>query len=94
MSVELSPPPAAAELSRTTAESLRLATAPSTGRFRPGVAADARVADGEVIGWITGGNGRADEVRSPAAGTVRAHLARPGQLVQHRRALLWIDAAA
>lgn len=79
------------ELAGTVAEHLAVVVAPSTGRFRP--AADlgtARIAAGELVGHITGGRGRADEVRSPVDAAHGDLLARPGQLVAKGAGLLWM----
>jgi biotin carboxyl carrier protein len=77
----------------TVAESLAVVVAPSTGRFRPETTLD-HVEKGHVIGHVTGGRERADEVRMPIAGQVRALLARPGQLVYAGQALAWLDRSA
>lgn len=77
-------------LAGTVAASLAIAVAPSTGRFRPLVHPGATVAAGDVIGHITGGRGRADEVRVPAAADVQALLARAGQLVTRGQGLAWL----
>ncbi len=75
----------------TVADRLAVAVAPSTGRFAPAVQAPARVEAGELIGHITGGGGRADEVRAPVAAEVRELLARPGQLVGLGQGLAWLE---
>lgn len=76
----------------TVAESLRLAASPSTGRFRAAVAPGDEVQAGDVLAFVTGSRDRADAVRSPADGVVRALLVRPGQLVATGRALVWVQA--
>jgi biotin carboxyl carrier protein len=84
-------PAGAPEFSGSVAAGVRLAVAPTTGRFRPAVQPGDTVEAGALLGWTTGGRGRADDVRAPSGGVVRALLVRSGQLVQARRALLWID---
>lgn len=74
----------------TVAETLALVVAPSTGRFRP-QRTDGYALAGELLGHITGGRGRCDDVIMPTNGNVRALLARPGQLVQAGRNLAWVD---
>lgn len=82
-----------AELAGTAAERLVLIVAPSNGRFRPRVSEGA-VSMGALVAHVTGGRGRADEVRCPADAVVRGLLARPGQLVSRGQALAWAKAAA
>lgn len=77
----------------TVAESLALVVAPSTGRFRP-QDLDGHGVAGQLIGHITGGRGRADEVRMPVDGRVRSFLVRPGQLVRAGQSLAWLDRSA
>lgn len=72
------------------AERLALAVAPTTGRFRPQVAAG-RLERGELLGHVTGGRGRADDVRMPVDGEVRSLLVRPGQLVRAGQGLAWLS---
>jgi biotin carboxyl carrier protein len=83
-------------LAATVAADLRLAVAPSTGRFQPrqGVDLRAGVERGVVLGYVTGGRGRADEVRSPVHGTVHGMLVRPGQLVTRGQQLIWLETSA
>lgn len=78
----------ASSLDGTPAALMSLVVAPSTGRFRPLVDAG-RVAAGTVIGLVTGGAGRADEVRIPVAAELRGLLATTGQLVRVGQALAW-----
>lgn len=92
--VEAPPAPAGEAFTGTVAEGLALAVAPSTGRFRPLADALGAVVAGQLLGHVTGGRCRADEVRCPAAGVVRRLLARPGQQVQRGQALLWLDGKA
>ncbi len=82
-----------AELAGTAAERLVLIVAPSNGRFRPKVS-DGAVPVGALVAHVTGGRGRADEVRCPADVVVHGLLARPGQLVQRGQALAWAKADA
>ena len=82
--------PVAPELAGTVAESLVLAVAPTTGRFRPAVDLGA-VIEGATVGVVTGGRGRSDEVTAPLDGTVHRLLARPGQLVRRGQPLAWIQ---
>ncbi len=81
-----------AALAGTVAERLLVVVAPSTGRFRPrdGVAS---VEAGELIGHVTGGKGRADEVRSPVRAVLYELLVRPGQLVSRGQGLIWLGRA-
>lgn len=76
-------------LSGTVADGLVLAVAPSTGRFRP-VVDTGTVEAGGLLGHVTGGRGRADEVRSPVRAVLRDLLVRPGQLVAAGQALVWM----
>lgn len=71
------------------AESLALVVAPTTGRFRP-QAGSGHLARGELIGHVTGGRGRADDVRMPIDGHLEALLVRPGQLVRAGQGLAWL----
>lgn len=77
-------------LSGSVAESLAVVVAPTTGRFRPVEGVD-QVEPGQVLGHVTGGRGRADEVRSPVRALVRRLLARPGQLVGTGQGLAWLQ---
>jgi biotin carboxyl carrier protein len=83
-------------LAATVAEALRLAVAPSTGRFRPagGIRPGTAIRAGDLLGHVTGGRGRADEVRSPVDGAVRGLLIRPGQLVAGGQQLVWLESAS
>src|SRR5687767_11012031 len=91
-------PDATSGLAGSVAESLALAVAPSTGRFRPvaelgdsaGTAGPA-VRSGQLLGHVTGGRGRADEVRSPWDARLCALLVRAGQLVSRGQGLVWLS---
>lgn len=83
-------PPHGGAFVGTVAECLALVVAPSTGRFRPDSRVE-RVLSGHLLGHVTGGRGRADEVRTPVSGRVRALLARPGQLVRAGQGLAWLE---
>lgn len=95
------PPPATERadgtLQGTVAEALVVVVAPSTGRFRPLAEItegdETAVDPGTLLGHVTGGRGRADEVRAPAAGAVRRLLARPGQVVRRGQPLAWLERA-
>jgi biotin carboxyl carrier protein len=80
-------------LTGSVGERLGLAVAPSTGRFRPAATAapDAEVDAGTLLGHVTGGRGRADEVRTAARGRIRSLLVRPGQLVGTGSPLVWLE---
>lgn len=78
----------------TVADRLAVAVAPSTGRFVPAVEAPASVRAGDVLGHITGGNGRADAVVAPIGAELREMLARPGQLVGLGQGLAWLERVA
>ncbi|MGI9016897.1 MAG: hypothetical protein ACR2HR_07315 [Euzebya sp.] len=78
----------------TVADRMSIAVAPSTGRFAPVVEAPAMVKPGDVIGHITGGNGRADEVYAPVGATLKELLARPGQLVALGQGLAYLERVA
>ncbi|MDP8969956.1 MAG: hypothetical protein M3N52_05585 [Actinomycetota bacterium] len=80
----------ASALAGTIAADLALVVAPSTGRFRPRPLAGPAVDAGELLGHVTGGRGRADEVRCPVDATVGDLLVRPGQLVAGGQGLLWL----
>jgi biotin carboxyl carrier protein len=80
-------------LASSVAADLVLVVAPATGRFRPQVA-DGTVAPGDLLGVVTGGGGRADEVRSPVPAAVGALLARAGQVVTRGQALVWLQRTA
>lgn len=77
-------------LAGSVAHSMGLVVAPSTGRFRP-LVDGGRVDAGTVIAVVTGGGGRADEVRMPAAAVLNGLLAREGQLVQPGQAVAWFQ---
>lgn len=87
-------PPAAhaalpgADLAGSTAEALVVIVAPCNGRFRP-VLSHGRAAAGALVGHVTGGRGRAEEVHLPAAATIQGLLALPGHLVIRGQALAW-----
>jgi multidrug efflux pump subunit AcrA (membrane-fusion protein) len=78
----------------TVADRMSIAVAPSTGRFAPAVQAPAVVRPGDLIGHITGGNGRADEVLAPVGATLKELLARPGQLVGLGQGLAYLERVA
>ncbi len=77
-------------LSGSVAESLAVVVAPRTGRFQP-VSGVEEVEPGQLLGHVTGGRGRTDEVRSPVRALVRRLLARPGQLVGAGQGLAWLQ---
>ena len=78
----------------TVADRMSIAVAPSTGRFAPGVDVPSVVSTGDLIGHITGGNGRADEVRAPVGAYLKELLARPGQLVGLGQGLAYLERVA
>ncbi len=78
----------------TVAAGLVLAVAPTTGRFRPRTGLRGRLRAGELIGHVTGGRGRADEVRCPTNATLRGVLVRAGQLVTAGQGLAWLERPA
>lgn len=78
----------------TVADRMSIAVAPSTGRFAPAVEAPATLSPGDLIGHITGGNGRADEVVAPIGATLKEMLARPGQLVGLGQGLAYMERTA
>lgn len=78
----------------TVADRMSIAVAPSTGRFAPAVEAPATVNPGDLIGHITGGNGRADAVHAPVGATLKELLARPGQLVGLGQGLAYLERVA
>jgi biotin carboxyl carrier protein len=91
-------PPAApaaepASLEGTCADTLGLVVAPTTGRFQP-VAVIGRVTAGQLIGHITGGRGRADEVLAPVDARLKNLLVRPRQLVRRGQALAWLEVSS
>lgn len=79
-----------ASLEGTCASSMGLVVAPTTGRFQP-TAIGERIRAGDLLGHITGGRGRADEVRSPVDALLKNLLVRPRQLVRRGQALAWLD---
>ena len=79
----------ATPLTGTVAEDLVVLVAPSTGRFRP-LDRVTVVEPGQLLGHVTGGGGRADEIRSPVRAVLRDLLVRPGQLVARGQALVWL----
>jgi biotin carboxyl carrier protein len=91
-----SPADAHATLAGSVAETLTLAVASSTGRFRPVAELGQRgatgswVRAGQLLGHVTGGRGRADEVRSPSDARLCALLVRAGQLVSRGQGLVWL----
>lgn len=78
----------------TVADRMSIAVAPSQGRFAPAIDAPATVAPGDIIGHITGGNGRADAVIAPIGATLKEMLARPGQLVGLGQGLSYMERVA
>jgi len=82
----------ATALAGTVADDLVVMVAPSTGRFQPRADVDA-VERGDLMGHVTGGRGRADEVRSPVRAILRDLLVRPGQLVMAGQGLMWLARA-
>lgn len=90
VALDLLDPPASA-LAGSVACTLVLAAAPSTGRYRP-LLEQGRTATGQVLGHVTGGKGRADEVLAPIDGELARLLVRPGQLVFAGQSLAWIHA--
>lgn len=79
----------ASTLAGSVAADMGVLTAPATGRFRAllrGGAANA----GSVLGSITGGAGRVDEIRIPVAAEICGLLALDGQLVQLGQVLAWV----
>lgn len=95
---EISPPTQVLEppisepavLQGSCADTLGLVVAPTTGRFEPATVSE-RVRAGDLLGHITGGRGRADEVRSPVDAYLKDLLVRPRQLVRRGQALAWLD---
>jgi biotin carboxyl carrier protein len=90
--LDLLDPPASA-LASSVACTLVLVAAPSTGRYRP-LLEEGRTVRGKVLGHVTGGKGRADEVLAPVDGELARLLVRPGQLVFAGQGLAWIHADA
>ena len=99
---ELSPPVTAssappvtepASLAGTVADTLGLVAAPTTGRFEP-AATNGRIRAGQLLGHITGGRGRADEVRAPVDARLKNLLVRPRQLVRRGQALAWLEVSS
>lgn len=77
-------------LSDSVAHDLGVVVAPAMGRFRP-IVDHGLVQAGQLLGHITGGRGRADEVRVPVDGELRDLLVRPGQLVARGEGLVWLQ---
>lgn len=77
-------------LTGTGADGLGLVVAPTTGRFEP-TPVSGRVRAGDLLGHITGGRGRADEVRAPVDAWLESLLVRPRQLVRRGQALAWLQ---
>lgn len=77
-------------LAGTVAHDLGVVVAPTRGRFRPAVQ-HGLVRAGTLLGHITGGRGRADEVRVPVDADIRDLLVRPGQLVTAGQGLVWLQ---
>lgn len=80
----------ATALSGTIAADLAVVVAPSTGRFHPRPLAAGPVRAGQLLGHVTGGRGRADEVRCPVDASVEDLLVRSGQLVAKGQPLAWL----
>jgi predicted deacylase len=80
----------AASFRGTVADRLGLVVAPTTGRFEP-ASEPGRVTAGQLLGHITGGRGRADEVRTPVDAWLKDMLVRPRQLVRRGQALAWLE---
>jgi multidrug efflux pump subunit AcrA (membrane-fusion protein) len=78
----------------TTADRMAVAVAPSTGRFVPASDLPEVLHPGDLLGHITGGNGRADAVLVPVGATLREMLARPGQLVGLGQGLAYLERIA
>lgn len=93
MTAPVSPDPHHHELGSlkgTCADTMGLVVAPTTGRFEPALVG-VRIRAGELLGHITGGRGRADEVRAPVDALLKDLLVRPRQLVRAGQALAWLD---
>jgi hypothetical protein len=73
----------------TVAEELIVVVAVSRGRFRPCAATGQHHAAGALVGRIEGGNGRADEVRLPAAAVLHAFLVTDNEVVKQGQSLAW-----
>jgi biotin carboxyl carrier protein len=80
-------------LAGTVADTLGLVVAPTTGRFEP-AKTHGRIRAGQVLGYITGGRGRADEVRAPVDAWLKNLLVRPRQLVRRGQALAWLEVSS
>jgi biotin carboxyl carrier protein len=80
-------------LAGTCADTLGLVVAPTTGRFEPATT-NGRIRAGQLLGHITGGRGRADEVRSPVDARLKDLLVRPRQLVRRGQALAWLEVSS
>lgn len=79
----------ASTLAGSVAADMGLLAAPTTGRFRAHVEHGV-VGPGTVLGEVTGGGGRVDEIRVPVAAELCGLLALDGQLVQTGQALAWV----
>lgn len=87
--------PPAPEFAGSVAAALAVVVAPSSGRFQPLAApVRRRVLTGQLLGHVTGGRGRADEVRSPLDGVVQDLLVRDGQIVRRGQGLIWLNREA
>lgn len=71
--------------SGTVAGDLALVVAPSAGAFQPAPAG----APSHVLGFVTGGRGRADAVTAPCPLDLMGLMARPGEVVARGQALAW-----
>lgn len=82
----------AAPFEGSVAADLALAVAPTAGRFEPleGVGPQARLRAGDLIGHVTGGRGRAEEIFCPIDAVVGDLLARPGQTVTRGQGVVWL----
>jgi hypothetical protein len=79
----------ASTLASSVAADMGLLVSPVTGRFRT-CAREGVVGPGTLVGLVTGGGGRADEIRVPVAAEICGLLALDGQLVQAGQALAWV----
>jgi len=76
-------------LTGTTAQGMALLVAPAVGRFQARAEAGL-VGEGTIVGVVTGGGGRTDQVCAPVAAEVCGLLAFDGQLVQPGQPLAWL----